>query len=75
MPKYQKAFDSKLNRADHVWVGPDAEGRRKCCLCGAMTVSPPPCPTPADWLPELGYALLTEVERAACPMKLGRARS
>ena len=63
---YQSPTDRRVGRGDHCWFPHDAGF--KCVLCGAVILSgtPPPCPTPKDFLPDT-YERLTSGERALLP--------
>lgn len=66
------------NRADHIWTeiyGEDGLKRYLCCLCGGITANPPNYPTPADWLPELGYRRLLQSERDKAPVSPGNEKT
>lgn len=79
MAKFQQVTDRPLNRSDHVWrqtrvpvrgasdadESPALRTVYKCCLCGAITESPPPYPTPPLWLPTEYQLPLTAEERGA----------
>ena len=65
---FQRVGDHRLDRKDHVWTTLTLEAgpMYKCVLCGALTLRPPPYPTPADWLPGR-YRELTQADRESCP--------
>ena len=67
---YQTPRDKAVHRSDHVWFLKSGGGGTtyKCCLCGGITLNPPPHPTPKDWMPE-DYEELTQPERDLCPFR------
>ncbi len=62
---FQKAGQRKVDRKDHVWRADKTHGY-KCVLCGALTKTPPPHPTPMDWMPD-HYELVTKDDELLCP--------
>ena len=70
--QFQVVGKNPQSRMDHVWFKAGfEEAYYKCCLCGAVAKTPPPYPTPADWLPER-YERLLPSERALLPYVSGR---
>lgn len=63
---YQTPQWVTLDRKDHVWLH---RGRHYvCALCGALTETPPPYPTPTDWMPA-DIIALTDADRKQAPRK------
>lgn len=63
--KIQTVDEKKPERTDHIWF--KKNGVWKCCLCGGVTRTPPPFPTPERWVAER-YEKLTDEERLLDPL-------
>lgn len=71
--RFQTVDSASIDRTDHVWFM-TVLGMWKCCLCGAMTKSPPDYPTRKEWRPLRHDLPLTDEERGMCPYVSGVAK-